>query len=116
MDRGTVYSSLRREGPVRDADARLPGRIRANKRPIGESSYRLRGSTVHEVAGMSALRAQWRAARWWILWMDKASHVLHTFSVLTGLVLTSQRIESELGRGLVTRHSPRDVQIVRTIQ
>ena len=116
MHRGIVYSSLRRGGPVRDADARLPGRIRANKQPIEESSYRLRGSTVHEVAGMSALRAQWRAARWWIWWMDKACHVLHTFSILTGLVLTSQRMESEHGRGLVTRHSPCDVQIVRTIQ
>lgn len=58
MHRGTVYSSLRRGEPVRDADARLSGRIRANKRPIEASKKRLRGSTVHEVAGMSALRAQ----------------------------------------------------------
>ena len=61
VHRGTVYSSLRKEGPVRDADARLPGRIRANKRPIEASRKRLRGSTVHEVAGMSALRAQSRS-------------------------------------------------------
>jgi hypothetical protein len=43
VHRGRVTLALREENqsePVRDADARLPGRIRENKWPIEASSYR----------------------------------------------------------------------------